>query len=42
MKALVMNFGPFCFFPVQFDIMKKVVVLAEGGLAVLLSHEDGE
>jgi hypothetical protein len=41
-EASVENFGRFYFYPVQFDIMKKVVMLAAGGLAVLLSHEDGE
>jgi hypothetical protein len=42
MKALVKNFGPLCFYPVQFDIMNNMVALAAGSLAVLLSHEDGE
>jgi hypothetical protein len=42
MKALAKNFGRFYFYPFQFDIMKKVVALAAGGLAVLLSHKDGE
>jgi hypothetical protein len=31
MKVLVKNFGPLCFYQVQFDILKKAVALAAGG-----------